>query len=72
MINGQTLFKSPIHWIEYFLDLNAVLDLKITIPDGHSAGLPGLSGTKIISAQAETEIGAELGKKYCVVSSSIE
>ena len=49
------------------MDLNAVLELKITIPDGHSAGLPGLSGTKIISAQAETEIGAELGKKYCVV-----
>ena len=44
------------------MDFNAVLGLKITIPDGHSAGLPGLSGPKSISAQAETEIGAELDK----------
>jgi len=44
------------------LDLNAVLELKFTVPDGHLAGLPELSGTKIISAQSETEIGAELVK----------
>ena len=51
-----------IEYNTFNLDLNAALELKITIPDGHSAGLPGLSGTKIISAQSETEIGAELVK----------
>ena len=39
------------HWESHFVGLV-----------GRSAGWPGLSGTKTILAQAETVIGAELGK----------
>ena len=45
----------------FTFDFNAVLELESTIPDGRSsAGRPGLSGTKTISAQAGAGRLAEL------------